>query len=83
MLASGKVKIFRRNAGGRSTLVGELAEGAFFGEGSVLTGRPRNATVIAASRCELLELDRPTLTSITGTHPRVWDILREFAQRRQ
>jgi len=83
MLASGKVKIYRRNASGRSALVGELAEGAFFGEGSVLTGRPRNATVIAAGRCELLELDRATLDSITRTHPRVWDILREFAQKRQ
>jgi hypothetical protein len=83
MLASGKVKIYRRNASGRSALVGELAEGAFFGEGSVLTGRPRNATVIAAGRCELLELGRATLDSITRTHPRVWDILREFAQKRQ
>jgi CRP-like cAMP-binding protein len=83
MLASGKVKIFRRNASGRSALVGELAEGAFFGEGSVLTGRPRNATVVAASRCELLELDRARLEAITKTHPRVWDILRDFAQKRQ
>ena len=83
MLASGKVKISRRNASGRSTPVGELAEGAFFGEGSVLTGKPRNATVVAASRCELLELDRATLDSITHTHPRVWDILREFGQKRQ
>jgi hypothetical protein len=82
MLAAGKVKVFRKNASGRSALVGELSEGAFFGEGSILTGRPRNATVIAAARCELLELDRATLDSITKPHPRVWDILREFAAKR-
>lgn len=82
MLTSGKVKAFRRSATGRSVLVGELTEGGFFGEGSILTGKPRNATVVAASRCELLELDRPTLESIAAAHPHVWDVLREFAERR-
>ena len=49
---------------------------------SILTGQPRMASVVALSRCELLELDRPTLDGITKTHPHVWDVLREFAQKR-
>ena len=46
---------------------------------SILTGQPRMASVVALTRCELLELDRPTLDGITKTHPHVWDVLREFA----
>jgi CRP-like cAMP-binding protein len=40
------------------------------------------ASVVALSRCELLELDRPTLDGITKTHPHVWDVLKEFAEKR-
>ena len=49
---------------------------------SILTGQPRMASVVALTRCELLELDRPTLDGITKTHPHVWDVLREFAEKR-
>jgi cAMP-dependent protein kinase regulator len=82
MLAAGRVKVFVRGADGKQAAVGELSEGAFFGEISILTGRPRSATIVAASRCELLELDRATLDAITRDHPRVWDVMREFAARR-
>jgi hypothetical protein len=82
MLASGRAKAFVKAADGRQVPVGELREGAFFGEISIVTGRPRSATVVAAERCELLELDRPTLDAITRDHPHVWDVLREFADRR-
>ena len=82
MLTSGTVKAFRKNANGKQVLLAELTEGAFFGEGSILTGKPRTATVVAWEECELLELDRPTLDSITQTHPHVWDVLQEFAAKR-
>jgi hypothetical protein len=82
MLSAGRVKAFQRNAAGKQALLGEMSEGAFFGEISVLTGKPRTATVVAATGCELLELDRATLQHITGTHPHVWDVLREYAERR-
>ena len=82
MLSAGRVKAFKRNASGRQAFLGEMSEGAFFGEISVLTGKPRSATVVAASACELLELDRGTLTEITTSHPHVWDVLREYADRR-
>ena len=40
------------------------------------------ASVVALSRCELLELDRPALDGITQSHPHVWDVLHEFAEKR-
>jgi hypothetical protein len=82
MLSAGRVKAFQRNAAGKQALLGEMSEGAFFGEISVLTGKPRTATVVAATACELLELDRATLDEITADHPHVWDVLREYAERR-
>jgi len=82
MLSAGRVKAFKRTPAGKQALLGEMSEGAFFGEISVLTGKPRSATVVAATTCELLELDRGTLHEITATHPHVWDVLREYAERR-
>jgi hypothetical protein len=83
MLTSGRVRAFKKDAAsGKQSPLGDLKEGAFFGEMSILTGQPRMASVVALSRCELLELDRPTLDGITKTHPHVWDVLREFAEKR-
>jgi len=83
MLTSGRVRAFRKDPStGKQNPVGDLDEGAFFGEISILTGQPRMASVVALTRCELLELDRPTLDEITKTRPHVWDVLREFAGRR-
>lgn len=82
MLTAGTAKAYVKNAQGKQTLVGELEEGAFFGEISILTGKPRTATVVAATRCEMLELDRPTLDEITATHPHVRQVLEQFARQR-
>jgi CRP-like cAMP-binding protein len=75
ILAAGTVKIFVRNPDGRNFAVNELHEGSFFGEISTLTGRPRNATVTAASQCELLDLDRFTLDSLADIHPGIREVL--------
>jgi Cyclic nucleotide-binding domain len=83
-LTSGRVRAFKKDpATGRQDQLGDLAEGAFFGEMSILTGQPRMASIVALTRCELLELDRSTLDEITKTHPHVWDVLREFAEKRE
>jgi hypothetical protein len=82
MLTSGMVRAFRKDTAGQQVKLGDLSEGVFFGEVSILTGKPRSATIAALTRCELLELDRPTLDSITATHPHVWEVLQEFADRR-
>jgi hypothetical protein len=82
VLTSGVAKAFVRNQSGKHVLVRELREGDFFGEISILSGKPRTATVTAATSCELLELDRTTLDSIAQTKPRVWDVLKDFAALR-
>jgi hypothetical protein len=82
VLAAGMARAFVRTPGGRNVQVRELMEGDFFGEISILTGKPRTATITAASRCELLELDRATLDSIAAAHPHVRDVLKEFHDQR-
>jgi hypothetical protein len=83
MLTAGRVRAFKKDpTSGKQNPLGDLKEGAFFGEMSILTGQPRMASVVALSRCELLELDRPALDGITKTHPHVWNVLREFAEKR-
>ncbi len=82
VLTSGLAKAFVRNQSGKHQFVRELREGDFFGEISILSGKPRTATVTAASPCDLLELDRATLDAIAQTKPRVWDVLKDFAALR-
>ena len=77
VLTTGTVKVFVRDPGGRNVALCPLGEGAFFGEIATLSGRPRSATVTAASRCELLELDKPALETVLKVHPRVRAVLEE------
>ena len=82
ILTTGTVKAFVKNARGESVKVHELAEGSFFGEISILTGRPRTATLTAATPCEVLELEKATLDGITQSHPNVLEVLKRFHEAR-
>ena len=82
VVTTGFVKAFVRNPAGRHIQVREIREGDFFGEISILTGKPRTATITAGSGCELLELDRATLDAISKSHPRVLEVLQEFYRQR-
>jgi hypothetical protein len=77
VLTTGVAKAFVR-ADGRQKLVRQMTDGTFFGEISVLSGKPRTATVTAATACELLELDRATLDAITRDYPQVRQVLEDF-----
>jgi hypothetical protein len=82
ILTDGIVKAFVRNPKGHYMKVKDLMEGDFFGEISVLTGKPRTATITAASHVEVLELGKPTLDSITKQYPRVREVLKKFQEQR-
>lgn len=82
LVTTGTVKAWIRNREGRYVLVRRLGDGDFFGEISVLSGSPRTATVVAATACEMLELDRATLDEITSRHPRVREVLQRFYEQR-
>ena len=82
ILTTGRVKAYVKTPKGKSMKVQEFEEGDFFGEISVLTGKPRTATLTAAVDCECLELSRANLDEITKTHPGVREVLKKFQKER-
>jgi cAMP-dependent protein kinase regulator len=82
VVTSGRVKAFVRRPSGQSAKVRELAEGDFFGEVSILQGGRRTATITCATRCDLLELDKPALDAIAARHPGVLRVLQAFYDQR-
>lgn len=82
LVTSGRVKAFVRAGSGKARHVGTLEPGEFFGEISLLKGVPRTATITAAARSELLELDRGTVDGIARRHPNVKKVLQEFCEKR-
>jgi tetratricopeptide (TPR) repeat protein len=83
VITTGEVKVFTRGAGGHgSVYLAKLGEGDFFGEVSVLTGKPRTATITASQRTELLRLDKTKLDSALTQHPGIRKVLDEFYKKR-
>jgi hypothetical protein len=84
LIASGEVKVYTRSTGnaGGSVYLARLGEGDFFGEVSVLTGKPRTATITASQRTELLRLDKDKLDGVLGKHPDLRRVLDDFYKQR-
>ena len=82
LIASGTVKVFTRGEHGEHIPLGELGEGDFFGEVSLLTGKPRTATITAKTPVMAIELDRASVDRVTARHPEVLQTLEEFCHRR-
>jgi CRP/FNR family transcriptional regulator, cyclic AMP receptor protein len=58
VITSGQVKVSIISEDGREVILAMLGAGDFFGEMSLLDGKPRSATVIACDETELLVLRR-------------------------
>lgn len=84
LIASGEVKVYTRATGnnGGTIYLARLGEGDFFGEVSVLTGKPRTATITASQRTELLRLDKSKLDGVLSKHPGIRKVLDDFYKRR-
>ena len=83
VITTGEVKVFTRGSGGHgSVYLAKLGEGDFFGEVSVLTGKPRTATITASQRTELLRLDKTKLDTALAQHPGIRKVLDDFYKKR-
>ncbi len=82
ILTDGQVRVHVRGASGRSSSIRDLESPSFFGEISIVYGKPRTATIACKTTCELLELDKETLTSISKTYPGVEKVLRDYCESR-
>jgi voltage-gated potassium channel len=59
-----------------------LEAGAFFGELALLTGAPRNATIVATRACTLLTLDIVDFFELLSRHPELARVIHEEATQR-
>jgi len=82
VITSGEVKVFTQGSKGNTVYLAKLAEGDFFGEVSVLTGKPRTATITASQPTELLRLDKSKLDTALGTYPGIRKVLDDFYKKR-
>jgi cAMP-dependent protein kinase regulator len=62
--------------------VGELEPGNFFGEIAIVTDLPRQATVVAATEVDLLEISRELVVELIQEFPEVVSVLLRFFRRR-
>jgi small-conductance mechanosensitive channel/CRP-like cAMP-binding protein len=63
-------------------VIGELGPGDWFGEGSMLTGAPRRATVVAATACELVEVPKAAFERVLRNAPHLVEGLVELKESR-
>jgi CRP-like cAMP-binding protein len=82
LIVDGKVKVFTRTETGSNVPLAELGPGDFFGEVSLLTGKPRTATITASTEVTAIELDRVNLDRIVDGHPEVRQVLEDFYEKR-
>jgi len=59
-----------------------LGPGEFFGEVALVTGGPRNATIVAVRPCTLLILDIVDFRELLGRQPELARVIHEEAERR-
>jgi cAMP-dependent protein kinase regulator len=82
LLVTGEVKVFTRGERGEHLPLAELGPGDFFGEVSLLSGKPRTATITAKSEVSAIELAKEEVDRIATDFPEVPQILDEFYKRR-
>jgi len=68
---------------GEATYVASLKAGDYFGEMSLLTGEKRNATVIAKSDCELLEIEKADFAEVLQSNKELFQKLSAMLAKRR
>jgi small-conductance mechanosensitive channel/CRP-like cAMP-binding protein len=63
-------------------ILAELGPGDWFGEGSLLTGAPRSATVVASAPCELVELPKAAFETSLKKNPQMLERLVDLMESR-
>jgi tetratricopeptide (TPR) repeat protein len=82
LIVGGTVRVFTRSDDGGNLQLAELGPGDFFGEVSLLSNKPRTATITARTQVTAIELDRTNVDRIAENHPEVKKVLEDFYERR-
>lgn len=82
LIVSGEVEVSRRDEAGQPQVLARLGSGHLLGEMSLLTQKPRKATVRTLRPTELLEIDRSSVEQVAAEQPSIVEDLVRFARRR-
>jgi len=82
VVVEGRLTVTARDDDGATLLLGEARQGEFVGEGALLEGATRMATVTAASAATLIELSRVALDDALDRSPAVRESLRHMLEYR-
>lgn len=83
VITRGRAAVIISGVGATSSQVAQLAAGECFGEMSLLTGEPRNATIQALGDCEVLEITKPVFGTIIEREENLLARLSELLARRK
>lgn len=82
ILVSGEVEVSKRDGSEASQVLARLGSGHLFGEMSLLTRKPRTASVRTIRPTELFEIGREAIETVATRHPSLVEDLVRFARRR-
>ncbi len=82
LIEDGTVEVTTTDSNGTTIALASLGPGDFFGEVSVLTGRPRTATVVAKTPVTVIEVGKEDLDQIAAAHPEVRAMVQKFYEER-
>jgi len=82
IIKSGEVEVFTLDAVREKLVLAKLQEGDYFGEISLISGRPRTASVKVLRAAELLRLDKKNFDRIVARHPETLKVLEDSLQTR-
>ncbi len=83
VIVDGVARVLTTGDDGQEVSLNVLTAGATFGEGSLLEGTPRTATVRASSPLTVLRLDRGVFDALTDLYPSVGDAFEVAARTRK
>lgn len=83
VILAGGVEVVGRTENGSRVILARLGAGEFFGEMSLLTGAPRNATVRAEIDTLVLEIRKQDLSPLIAENPGLAGRLGEMVEHRQ
>lgn len=82
IIVRGEVRVITKDTKKREMVLSNLRDGGFFGEVSLLTGKPRTATVITNMATELLELSRSDYQKLISKHPLIKKVVEGLHETR-
>ena len=82
IILKGSVKVTKIFESGEEIILAILHKGDFFGDMSLLDGKPRSATVISIEDSELMLINRNNFEKVIEKHPRIaFKLLKELTSR--